>query len=132
MLALPALNDAAASARIAEIAAKSGIARRRACCCSATGGTLRAQAYAGGLAVPTLVVADGVVHRLDSQERDAVLGHELAHLAGGRLLAFALIGPLAAPIAALLALAQPVVALLFWIALVTGLRRFLGRHIEES
>lgn len=54
------------------------------------------QAFAGGLAAPSLVVSDGVLHRLDADERDAILGHELAHIVNGSLWWFAIVAGLSA------------------------------------
>ena len=43
------------------------------------------QAFAGGLPAPSLAVTDGILHRLSASERDAIIGHELAHVANRSL-----------------------------------------------
>ena len=54
-------------------------------------GELSAQAYAFGLVSPCLLVLDGILERLDSDERDAILAHELAHHSTGSLWVLALL-----------------------------------------
>ena len=48
-------------------------------------GSQQAQAFAGCLPAPQLVVTDGILHRLSAVECDAVVAHELGHVANGSL-----------------------------------------------
>ncbi|MBI5509128.1 MAG: M56 family metallopeptidase [Deltaproteobacteria bacterium] len=53
-------------------------------------------AFTAGLLSPTVVVSSAAWHALDSDERDAVLAHELAHVAHGDLRLRAILGLAAA------------------------------------
>jgi Zn-dependent protease with chaperone function len=86
--------------RVGELAAAIGIPTPAVKRLASVG--LDAQAWAGGLPAPTLVIADGIEARLTPSERDATLSHELGHLACGSLWQLAAVGPIAAS-AALLA-----------------------------
>ena len=44
-----------------------------------------ALAFAGSLSAPQLVVTDGILNRLETEETDAILAHELGHLANHTL-----------------------------------------------
>lgn len=83
--ALPVVEDVAFLARIAELAAAFGLSPPVVRLLRSNHGNLAAQAFAGGLFAPTLVVSDGIVHRLEPDERDAIVGHELAHVSTGSL-----------------------------------------------
>ena len=39
------------------------------------------EAMVAGLAAPTMLLFDGILYRLSEEERDAIIAHELAHLA---------------------------------------------------
>ena len=89
-----------------------------------------ALAFAGSLSAPQVVVTDGIFNRLSSAEADAILSHELAHLANGSLWLFAPLLPLAAVAACLgspwgLGVAWGLGLLVF-----VGLNRLVSRPLE--
>ena len=51
-------------------------------------GSQQALAFAGCLPAPQLVVSDGILQRLSPAERDAIVAHELGHVANGSLWLF--------------------------------------------
>lgn len=89
------------------------------------------QAYAGGLPAPSLVLADGAVTRLEPKELDAIVAHELGHVATGSLWFLPLVGVLAA-VGATIASARVhwSVAYGLFLALLVGLRRVVGWPTE--
>jgi len=81
---LPLLEDPGLLARIAEISSRMGVPVPR----TRVAGTLgHLQALSGvfGVQAPSLLLADGILHRLTPGERDAIIAHELAHLSNGSL-----------------------------------------------
>lgn len=95
------------------------------------GGAMQVQAFAGGLPAPSLVVSDGVFHRLSEKEADAILGHELGHIASGSLWWY--------PTAIAMAWASAVLHSFFFefwtsclwgMAMQVGLIRIVSRHFE--
>ncbi len=81
---LPLPDDPELLARIADISQRMGIPAPR----TRVAGTLGSmQALAGvfGLQAPSMLLADGILHRLAPGERDAIIAHELAHLSNGSL-----------------------------------------------
>lgn len=78
---LPALEDESVRSRVAELAAGLGVPAPRVLLLRSVGAELDVLAWAGGLVAPALIVTDGVLHRLEKPERDAILAHELAHVA---------------------------------------------------
>lgn len=130
--AFPSLTDPAILARVAEIAGGLGSAPPRLLRLPSTG-ALPALAFAGGLASPTLIVADGVLVRLKPSERDAVLGHEIAHVATGTLWLLAGSWTIAATLGAVVTVAvSPACGFCLMLAVGLGLRRVLGRHVEVA
>lgn len=131
--ALPLLDDAATRARIDALARAMGLPSPRARVLNTTGGPLAVQAFAGGLPAPSLVVTDGALHRLESHERDAVLAHELGHVATGSLWLMAAVPPLAwalcLPVCTAL---TPLAAVAFGLLALVGAARVVGRHVEVA
>jgi Zn-dependent protease with chaperone function/tetratricopeptide (TPR) repeat protein len=126
---LPPVSDAALRARIAELAAGMGLRAPRVVQPATTSG--EANAFAAGLLVPFVVVFDGVEQRLTVAERDAVVAHELAHLARRhlpeRFLVTVLVG-----VAAVIASGHVpwYVASLWFLAALTFAHRLLGHRHE--
>jgi len=81
---LPLLEDPGLLARIAEISSRMcvPVPRTR---IAGTLGHLQALAGVFGVQAPSLLLADGILHRLTPGERDAIIAHELAHLSNGSL-----------------------------------------------
>ena len=78
---LAPLEDEAFLARLREMAGAMGLRPPIVRMLRSTGGELSALAFAGGLPTSSLVVTDGIVHRLDPDERDGIVAHELGHIA---------------------------------------------------
>ncbi len=96
-----------------------------------SGGPMMIQAFAGGLPQPSLTLSDGVLMRLEEHEVDAIVGHELGHIANKSLWCF--------PISAALAWACPILvstqfefwtSLMFGMAVFAGLSRIVSRYFE--
>ncbi len=77
----PRLEDPVILDRIAGIAGRMGIAPPVTRVVRSATSLQTNQALVSGLVAPTMVLFDGVLHRLTEEERDAIIAHELAHLA---------------------------------------------------
>jgi Zn-dependent protease with chaperone function len=77
----PPLQDAAVLDRIRDIAARMGLEPPMTRLVHSTSSRPENQAFISGLAAPTLLLHDGILYRLSAEERDAIIAHELAHLA---------------------------------------------------
>ncbi len=125
------LEDATLLNRISEIARGLGIAPPATRLVRSASSLQRNHALITGLAAPTMVLFDGILFRLSEDERDAVIAHELAHLANHTfwywLIADALCG-----VAVVAASAYyPIwVVLALGVALLTGARMILSRRLE--
>ena len=87
-------------------------------------------AYVGGIQAPCIVVTDGLLTRLDPEERDAIICHELAHLANRTLWWLMALAPLAAA-GSVLAMACGVTTwMLVFPALMVGFHRLMMRPLE--
>lgn len=96
-----------------------------------SGGTMSLQGFAGGVTQPSLIVSDGLLWRLSTDETDAIVGHELGHIANHSLWFFPITSCIAWTTAVLAALEfGPWTALLFGCALHTGLIRIVSRYFE--
>lgn len=78
---LPPLADVASTARVREFAGRLGVAPPLVVELATTDGTMDVQAFTGGMLAPVVALSDGIVHGLPPDERDAILAHELAHIA---------------------------------------------------
>ena len=91
-------------------------------------GSQQIMAYVGTLQAPQIVVTDGCLNRLPSDECDAIVAHELAHIANGSLFIFVSVLPVAGALTTAIAFSLPLsVAAIFGYALVTGFYRFVSR-----
>jgi tetratricopeptide (TPR) repeat protein len=96
-------------------------------------GEQQALAFAGGIVAPSLVVTDGILHRLQADERDAVVAHELAHLANHSIWWLVCVTPLALTAAVLSDPFLPAfTTLALGAALRSGLFRIVSRHFERD
>ncbi|MHC4403744.1 MAG: tetratricopeptide repeat protein [Planctomycetota bacterium] len=125
------VDDEAFLARVGELAEKMGIAVPRVRLLRSTSEMMQALAFAGGLPAPSLVVSDGVLHRLAPAERDGVVAHEMAHVANGSLWFFAVLGPISC-VAALMAAGMSPTWILFGFGVFVGLRRIVNRFLEAD
>jgi Zn-dependent protease with chaperone function len=91
-----------------------------------------ADAYAGGLVAPMLVIGDGIQLRLGPEERSAVLAHELGHLANHSLVWFVIVRSFPfLPIVALALWLQDGLFPVFWGMLgMVGMVRIASRWLE--
>lgn len=79
--ALPEVDDAAVRARVVEIARAMGVAVPRVLKLRLHSEKVQALAWASGALRPIVVVTDGLLRRLPAKERDAVVAHEIGHIA---------------------------------------------------
>ncbi len=99
--ALP-IDDEQLNSSAARVAARAGLATTPRLFRLRTFGAMPIYGWVAVLQKPEIILADGLVHRLEPAEHEAVLAHELAHLATGSI--WWLILPL--PLAASLSLAM--------------------------
>ncbi len=129
--ALPLVEDAPFQQRVTWLAGQLDLPPPPVRLIRSVGGELSALALAGGLVSPSLVVTDGILHRLASDERDAIIGHELAHLANHSLWFLVSVCPIAMTGGVLMsAVVSPAVAMAFSLLLYVGLQRMVSRHFE--
>jgi Zn-dependent protease with chaperone function/Flp pilus assembly protein TadD len=128
---LPLVRDEAFLARMAELAGRMGLRVPVVRLLPTGGGELQAQALAGGLVAPSLVVSDGILHRLAPDERDATMAHELAHLANRSLWWLTAAAPIAATAGVLFAFWFPFgLAYAFAFTAWVGLKHLISRYFE--
>jgi len=128
---LPRVTDEQFLARIAALAEKMRVAAPLVRLWPSTSGSQQAFAFAGTLQAPQLVVTDGILRRLSPVERDAIVAHELAHIANGSLWLLASIIPVGGAVATLMTTLAPAsLAIPFGIAFLVGLRRLVSRRFE--
>lgn len=129
---LDLVEDEAFRDRVADLAVKLRIGVPRVRLLLSTSEVMEAQAWAGGLPAPSLVVTDGVLHRLAPGERDGIVAHEMAHVANGSLWLFSLIGPISCTAALVVSILDPLSPLVFGLAVFMGLRRIVNRFVEPD
>ena len=128
---LPRVNDEVFLKRIAELARSMHVPVPLVRLRPSITGSQQALAYVGCLPAPQLVVSDGVLQRLSPAERDAVVAHELGHLANGSLWLLTAVIPVTCAIATGVSVFVPLtVAIPFGFALGMGLRRIVSRPLE--
>jgi hypothetical protein len=130
---LPPVDDAQIVADIEKIAASMQITPPRVRLLRTVGGPLRVAAWVGGLPKPSLVITDGVVNRLRPIERNAIVAHEMAHIANHSLWLLAASLPVRCAAATIVGFALPVgVSLAFGYAFLVGFKRIISRPIEAD
>ncbi len=130
---LPAVEDENVLEGVKKLAKAMGIAPPRVRLVRSVGGAQRVLAWAGGLPQPTILVTDGLLSRLDETERDAVIAHEMAHIANHSLWPLASLFSVSCAVAVLVGIGPPLnVAIAFGFALLIGLRRVISRPIEAD
>lgn len=95
-------------------------------------GNLETMAYVGGLTAPSVVVTDGILHRLDEDEANSVLAHELAHIANGSLWWYTTVWLVLGPVTAVLLTPWhgPTGAIALALAMTFGLQTIVSRWFE--
>lgn len=130
---LPLVEDERFQQRVRELASAMGLRTPVVRMVRSLSGQQQAAAFAGGLPAPSLVVTDGILQRLSPDERDAVVGHELAHLANHSLWWLTGLTPVAAIGGLLTAgFGGGWFAVLVGLALRVGLLRMVSRWFERD
>jgi Zn-dependent protease with chaperone function len=127
----PLLEDPVVLERVAQLSERLGIAPPLTRLVRSSSALQTTQAMVTSFAAPTILLYDGILHRLTPDERDAIIAHELAHLANHtfwlRLITCALCGVATVVVAAFY---PPLVAMVFGAALTTGVFLILARRLE--
>ena len=128
---LPRVEDREFLNRVAELARKMAVPVPLVRLWPSMTGSQQALAYAGTLQAPQLVVTDGILRRLSAIERDAVVAHELGHIANGSMWFMAAVIPVSCAVATAATAFLPLaIAIPFGLALAVGLRRVISRPLE--
>jgi Zn-dependent protease with chaperone function len=130
---LPLVDDPDFVERVGLLAVKVDIAPPRVRLLRTVGGSLNTLAWVGGLPQPSLVVTDGTLHRLKPIERDAIVAHEVGHIANHSLWPLTLMFPFGCGVASLLSgIYSESLALVLGLLLLVGARRIVSRFIEAD
>jgi Zn-dependent protease with chaperone function/Flp pilus assembly protein TadD len=128
---LPCVIDEPFLARVAELAAKMRVSVSVVRLWPSVSGTQQAQAAAGTLQAPQIVVTDGILRRLEQTEGDAIVAHELAHIANGSLWALSAVIPVSCAAATIASAFLPQsIVWPFGLAFLVGFRRLVSRQYE--
>ena len=128
---LPRLKDEAFLKRIAELARSMHVPVPLVRLRPSITGSQQALAFVGCLPAPQLVVSDGILQRFSLAERDAIVAHELGHLANGSLWLLTAVIPVTCAITIVAGIIVPLsVTVAFGFALGMGLRRVVSRPLE--
>jgi Zn-dependent protease with chaperone function/Flp pilus assembly protein TadD len=128
---LPRVDDPAFLNRVAELAHKMNVPVPLVRLWPSISGSQQALAFAGTVQAPQLVITDGILHRLSAAERDAVVAHELGHIANGSLWLYTMVLPVTCAAATAVGAFYPLAIVVpFAIALFVGLRRAVSRPLE--
>lgn len=127
----PLLDDPVVQRRIDELAARMGVAPPVARVVHSGSALQQNQAMISGVVAPTLLIYDGILYRLAEDERDAILAHELGHLANHTLWWWLLAGAFVGVAVVVAAAFYPVlVVLALGTTLLTGTWLILSRRLE--
>jgi Zn-dependent protease with chaperone function/tetratricopeptide (TPR) repeat protein len=125
------LKETAVLDRVVQIAASLGIAPPPTRLVRTLWSLQPNQAYVTGLAAPTMVLYEGILHRLTEEERDAIIAHELAHLATHTFWYRLVAGALCSVVVVVTAAFLPILVVLgLSVALWTGTWLILSRRLE--
>lgn len=128
---LPLVVDAAFLARVAELAQMMKVPVPVVRLWPTLNSSQRALAYAGTIQAPQLVVTDGILRRLSAVERDAIVAHELAHIANGSLWPIVALIPVSCAAATVASSFVPLsIAGALGMAFFVGLKRLVIRPLE--
>lgn len=127
---LPLVENPEFLDRVARLSEVIGVVPPRVRLWPSTTDSQQALAFAGCLSAPQLVVTDGILNRLSTAESDAILAHELGHIANHTLWFFAPLMSLAATAACLVSESGIWVALGLGMLVFVGLRRISSRPLE--
>jgi Zn-dependent protease with chaperone function/tetratricopeptide (TPR) repeat protein len=128
---LPEVHDEGLLQRISGMDAKMRIPVPMTRLWPSVSGAQPALAYAGTLQAPQIVVTDGIINRLSPHECDAIVGHELGHLANRSLFVLTSLLPISSAVMTGSMNWLPISsALPFGLAFYVGLRSIVSRPIE--
>ena len=106
---------------------RSPVARKIPSC----GGNLAVMGFAGGLPAPSIAISDGILLRLTREERNAILAHELAHIANASLWFYPGVFSLSGVVAVLVSLKFSVLtSICYGLAFYAGAARIVSRYLE--
>ena len=129
--AMPQIDDVEFQNRLEGIAEKLGIKTPVVRLIPSAGGTMGLHGFAGGLPKPSLVLSDGIMLRFKEQETDAIVAHELAHLANRSLYYYPAVVCLCWTLGTLTSMSYTfLVAMLYSLAIYMGLGRAVSRYFE--
>lgn len=127
----PPLTDADFLARLTELAARMKLRVPFVRICHSISSSQMALAFVSTLHAPQVVVTDGCLHRLTKPECDAILAHELGHIANGSMWWLAAVMPLGCLTATAGTLfLPPLLAIPYGMAAYVGLSRLVMRAFE--
>jgi Zn-dependent protease with chaperone function len=127
----PLLDDTAVLDRIAQIADGLGITPPVTRLARSSTSLQRNNALMTGLVAPTMVLYDGILYRLAEQERDAIIAHELAHMANHTFWYWLVSGAVCGVAVVAASAFYPLLVVLgFGLALWTGSWLILSRWLE--
>jgi Zn-dependent protease with chaperone function/Flp pilus assembly protein TadD len=128
---LPLVTDDRLLARVTALSTKMGVPVPLVRLWPSISGSQQALAFVGTLQAPQLVVTDGILQRLETAESDAIIAHELGHVANGSIWLLATVIPVSCAVMTAATAVLPVsLALPFGIAFLVGLRRLVNRPAE--
>ncbi len=130
---LPKVEDSGFCKRLDVMSKKLGIQTPVARIIPSAGGTMALQGFAGGLPHPSLTISDGILMRLSEEETDAIVAHELGHIANYSLWFFPIVVSVSWTSGVIAALWFGVWAsLLIGCAMQTGVSRIVSRYFEYN
>jgi Zn-dependent protease with chaperone function len=127
----PLLEDPVVLGCVAQIAGRMALAPPVTRLARSPSALQQNNAQIGGLVAPTMVLFDGVLHRLTEEERDSIIAHELAHLANHTFWYRLLGGAVCSVVVVAASVFYPsMVVLALGLALLTGSWLILSRWLE--
>lgn len=128
---LPEVTEPEFLRRLQHVSSRIGVSTPVARQVPSGGGAMLLMAFAGGLPQPSITVTDGILLRLKDDEADAIIAHELAHIANRSLWVFPLVLAVSLSSGVLVAIWFGfLTSLLFGYALQAGLGRLVSRFYE--
>ncbi len=130
---LPLVDDAGVVAGVERIASVMGIAAPRLRKRELFGATTKIGAWVGGLPRQSIVVTDGMLHRLTADEGTAIIAHEMGHIVNHSIWLLAGVFPIACAFAVVAAKWHDAPdAVLLGMIFFVGLRRVVSRAVEAD
>ncbi len=128
---LPRVDDPQLLERIDGIARQLGLTRPEVLQAGSSGPSQQVYAFASGLLAPVVLLSDGIAGRLPAAERDAIVAHELAHLARHSIWRYLGAMALASLLAVLVSTLVPVMVAVTFLLAAQWFGRILVGHGDE-